>query len=210
MHITRHKQFTRFSVSPPKLAMAVGVIILSALCCASIAYVYISKIATPQFTATAILEWNTHSPATMPSAAMPMSLSQDNPEIQSQVERIKSPPFLLDIIHRHQLTDNVEFNPLLRPDTLITQWQDRFGLSFGIDADPNLATLTELQSKLDVLHIPSTNLIQVSLTTSNKDLSTQITNDIIDQFVASREAQHISRTQNAMGLLTSRIDALDT
>ena len=38
----------------------------------------------------------------------------------------------------------------------------------------------------------------------------QITNDIIDQFIASREAQYISRTQNAMGLLSPRIDALDT
>lgn len=209
MYIARHTQFKHRSTLWIKFTVAAGIVGLMTLSCAFVGYFYITHLATPQFTATAIIEWNTRSNSAIPTVTIPMGLSEDHPEIQSQVERIKSAPFLLDVIHRHGLTENPEFNPLLRPQTAITRLQSQFGLSFGADADPHLATLTEFQSKLDVLHIPSTQLIQISVTTSNKDLSPQLTNDIVDQFVSTQAAQHITRTKHAMGLLLSRITTLE-
>ena len=74
-------------------------------------------------------------------------------------------------------------------------------------SDLDITTLPPEIAQLTRLHLSGT---QVKDLRPIRGLSMQITNDIIDQCIASREAQYISRTQNAMGLLSSRIDALDT
>lgn len=188
--------------------LLVAVMGLGAIC-GGAAYYYVTRLATPLYSTHAILEWNSRSISALPSLPIAMGGTDSNPEILSQVERLTSSPFLLEVIYRNGLLDDPEFNPTLRAPSSMDRWIKTLNLDLEQSPDPILATLSELKSKLDVVHVPTTQLIQIAITTQSPDKATALTNDIIDRFVASRFSQHERQTQSATQFLSTRIAAIE-
>ncbi len=141
-----------------------------------------------------------------PAAQMPDSVLL---QVESQVRVLASDNVLRRVITTLKLDQDPEFtggSSLLR--TLLYPLVTPLGLDYGVRNDPTLAALAELQKRLRVRRAERTYVIDVTVTTGEREKSVRIANAIAEAYLAEQTAARSEESRRASGSLSSRLQEL--
>lgn len=146
-------------------------------------FAYVTQWAVPVYSAYANLEWHGAEEAEIPNLANLTSSTVGDPTLLNQLERIRSAELLEPVIAKFELWSDPEFNPLLEPASQLDELKITVGLAAPRTRENEAQLVFEtFQEAVDALHIPSTSLVQIVVTTQSAEKSAQLANALADAF----------------------------
>jgi succinoglycan biosynthesis transport protein ExoP len=177
--------------------------------CLVVAIVALS-LATPRYTATAELIIDVRRPALPGLEAVLPSLAIDNQSIISETAVLQSRGLLGSVVKRLDLKADPEFNGALRPPGLRKRIEAWVGL--GDESRPeegaSSAVVDALASKVRVAQIPDSRVISVRVTSESPEKACEITNTLVDEYLASQQKAKTLATSQTNSWLDERINEL--
>ena len=157
----------------------------------------------PRYSATATVEVAPRKPEVGSDRSSALNDPTADASVDTQVEVLRSPVLLGAVSDRLGLADGPEFDRLTHaPGTL-----ERLGFGSGsksealTTAQRRAAVIDSLKQNLDVRRVAQTFILEISLTTLDRSLTSQIANAIADAYVNQSLQLKLSAAQKAGGLL---------
>lgn len=200
------------------LRRRVKLLVMAVTLVLSLAFLYLAQ-ATPLYTARALVLVDTSRENLLQPGQEPtMNAQLAASIIESEVEILRSDSLLLELIAEANLTRDPEFGPSLSLTDKVRQAVGLGSRDRGGDALLN-ATLSKLRDALSVRRRGQTTLVEVAMTSADPMRAAELTNTLIDVYVArqvrSKTEGYIAATEvlsrqldTAQAALASSDDAL--
>ena len=134
------------------------------------------------------------------------------PWVRTEMQAITSRDLLQVVTAKLHLNELPEFNAALRPPTLIQEIKQAIGSLLPQEpgaanaAGPDEAILGAVGQALKVFQDNRSLVIEVSFTSLDPKLSSDVVNTLVSQYIASRASRRVQANQGANTAMTERID----
>ena len=134
-------------------------------------------------------------------------LKIDENEVASQAEVIRSRDLLTTVVAAQHLDQNPDFNPVLRPKSIIGRI---IGLLNGMPAgaDGNARALTVLEQNIRVGEVPKTRLINIDVTAHDAELAAELANAIAQAYLDRNRSAQVQDASDATTSIGASIAAI--
>lgn len=134
------------------------------------------------------------------------------PWVRTEMQAITSRDLVQIVVDKLRLRDLPEFNAALRPPTLLQEVKQAIGSLLPKEpaaanvAGPDEAILSAVDQALKVFQDNRSLVIEVSFTSLDPKLSSDVVNTLVAQYIASRANRRVMANRGANTAMTERID----
>lgn len=176
---------------------------------------YALALARPVYKATAVVMLETQPQNVVDLATVVGGLTGDTPEINSQVEVLKSRGLLGQVVDRLNLVQDGEFNPALRPASRLAQLRALAGLAPPATRPVSARqarddAISALLAAVSVRNIPLSFVFQVTVETGQPGKSARIADTIAALYVQGQLDVKHQATEQATAWLAGRVGELQS
>ena len=179
------------------------------------AYLY-ARTLPPSFTASSALtvEGDQFAIPELQGALRSDNAPDPMPWVRTEVQALTARRIVAQVVHHLNLDKIPEFNPSLRPPTLIERIKASIApylpsgsKTSGEEAiDPDGPVVGAVTKALDVFQDNRSLVITVFFTSKSPELSSKVVNDLINTYVQSRAERRVAANKGANTAITERID----
>ena len=182
---------------------------------------YAFVVAKPLYTTTSVVMLENRKEQVVDIESVMTGLSGDQAAINTEVEVIRSRGLLEKLVLKLGLTEDPEFNVVLRPenifsvDFLVKKIKELIGLS--VETSENLsereildATIDELLEKISVSNIRQSYVFKIVVTSEDPEKSASIANTLGELYIRDQLEVKFDATAQATEWLTERVTQLQT
>lgn len=140
-------------------------------------------------------------------------ISEDDTEMNSQIEVIKSRHLIGRVVDRLSLAEDPEFNITLREPSFISQMMSQVRSLNGVELDeyepePRKIAIDNLTSKVMVAVVPKTHVFRISIETWSPLKSVEIVNELSSAFVLDQVNAKLESSAQAAEWLGNKVTEL--
>ncbi len=203
------------------------IILLSAIVMLIIGIYYAYEVATPRYTASAVVALNSREEQVVDLNSVVGGLSADSSVVNTEVEVLQSRNLMGKVVDRLDLTSDPEFNPQLRERSMLQQvtGQVKSLVRSVLSQEPHspastaVSEATEdrsardtatslLLSATEVRNIPLSLVFRINVETTNPRKSAAIADTIVDLYIQDQLEAKFEATEKATVWLTDRVSEL--
>jgi capsular exopolysaccharide synthesis family protein len=193
-------------------------IVLAALVAIVIGGYYALGVADPQYRAKAELTLEVRNNQVVDIESVMSGVSTEQAALNTELEIIQSRRLLGQLVDKLDLVDDPEFNPELRPASLLSQARSAVTGIFGpgdetvTDATPKSPrdkVIDALRNALSASVRRDTYVFSISATTGNAEKSARIVNALANSYIEEQIAVKFAATERAVDWLSKRVTELE-
>lgn len=148
------------------------------------------------------------------------ALADPMPWVRTEVQALTSPSLLRQVGADLHLADDPEFNPALRPPTMMQQVRERISAvilpmlpsvpAALQEGGPDEAVIASISKALSVFHDNRSLVISLSFTAQDPRRAAEVVNTIVADYVKNRASRRIKVNEGANSNIAERIDQVRT
>jgi len=171
---------------------------------------------TPLYTASASVQINTRTERVVESQAVLSNLTPETSVVDTEVEVLKSPELVAEVVEALHLDQDAEFNIRLQKPGPVASLKRLVGLAPAASAPSNAteleaerqAVIGAVGARLKPRRVGLTYSITVNFTSESPAKAAQIANAFADHYLAAQLQQKYDATREANTFLNSRLEEL--
>ena len=185
----------------PIAAAAVALAVISAA--------YVSFVAVPIYTASAVVMLDTRKPQAVDFAGMVNGLTGDSAELNTEVEVIRSRGLAQKVVEKLDLVSDPEFNTSLREPGLIGKMLGALRGAQPPSAERQLeSTVSNLLTAVTVKNQPSSYVFAISVTSEDPQKAKLLADTLADTYIVNQIEMKFDATEQATEWLANRVSTL--
>ncbi|SFD95446.1 polysaccharide biosynthesis tyrosine autokinase [Salipiger profundus] len=182
--------------------------------------IYAYRIAIPLYSATSVVMLNNREEQIVDLQGVVGGLGSDTTVVNTEVEVLRSRLLLGDVVDQLGLVDDPEFNGFLQPISTFEVLKSSLKKVLGIsETIPPIskeileqryrdAAINGLLEVLTVTNVPQSLVFRVSVVTSDPVKSSQIADEIVEQYILNQVKTKFESTEQATSWLSGRVAEL--